>query len=67
MIAFVVLSENLNDWFLGNLSGIADICRKRGVALMQMLFPAWDREYFEEVLQRTNPMGALYFAPQGIP
>ncbi|KLU39574.1 MAG: hypothetical protein AA931_06000 [Peptococcaceae bacterium 1109] len=67
VIAFVVLSENLNDWFLGNLSGIADICRKRGVALMQMLFPAWDREYFEEVLQRTNPMGALYICTPGHP
>lgn len=66
-IAFVVLSENLNSWFLGNLSGIADVCRKRGYALIQILFPTWDQTYFEDVLHKTNPAGALYICTPGHP
>lgn len=64
LIAFVVLSENLNSWFLGNLSGIADACRRRQYGLIQLLFPAWDQEYFDFVMQKTKPMGALYICTQ---
>lgn len=66
-IAFVVLAENLNDWFLGNLNGIADVCRKRKIALVQMLFSSWDQAYFEEMLERAKPMGALYICTPGHP
>ena len=66
-IVFVVLSENLNTWYLGNLSGIADVCRKRGFALVQILFPTWDQTYFDDVLRKTIPQVLSISAHQDTP
>lgn len=59
VIIFMVLSEHLNNWFVGNLRGIADTCRKHQYALVQLLFPLWDRNYCVFVIQKMNPMGAI--------
>lgn len=58
-IAFIVLSEHSNEWFLENLHGIADTCRKRNYILSQVLFPVWDPDYFRFIFSTLDLSGAI--------
>ncbi|HHT67705.1 MAG TPA: LacI family transcriptional regulator [Firmicutes bacterium] len=66
-IAFIVMSEHSNEWFLGNLNGIAETCRKRNYILSQVLFPVWDPDYFRFVFSNLDFCGALLITTMNHP
>ena len=66
-LVFIALSDHANEWFLGNLQGIADVCRKRNYILSQVLFPVWDPDYFRFVLSTLDFCGALVISTMNHP
>ena len=66
-IVFIVMSEHSNQWFLDNLQGIAETCRKRNYILSQVLFPVWDPDYFRFVFSTQDFSGALLITTMNHP